>query len=166
MRYSGTDSPILSLCYNTKLPMLDWTLIPDSTKEILGYACNMAKTVFAGREYVAWYTVDIPLPYGPYKFYGLPGLVVEVEDSTHLYVWELKAMRNVVLPIELYTYVGEQKCFEKDAVKTIERIEKQPIRFLEQMGSHMYIQGTDGRPRPSTSIQNIPVQEYEPLEKY
>ena len=155
-----------TLCYNTKLPMLDWTLIPDSTKEILGYACNMAKTVFAGREYVAWYTVDIPLPYGPYKFYGLPGLVVEVEDSTHLYVWELKAMRNVVLPIELYTYEGEQKCFEKDAVKTIERIEKQPIRFLEQMGRHMYIQGTDGRPRPSTSIQNIPVQEYEPLEKY
>lgn len=78
---------------------------------------------------MAWYTVDIPLPYGPYKFYGLPGLVVEVEDSTHLYVWELKAMRNVVLPIELYTYEGEQKCFEKDAVKTIERIEKQPIRF-------------------------------------
>ena len=73
-----------TLCYNTKLPMLDWTLIPDSTKEILGYACNMAKTVFAGREYVAWYTVDIPLPYGPYKFYGLPGLVVEVEDSTTL----------------------------------------------------------------------------------
>ena len=30
----------------------------------------------------------------------------------------------------------------------------------------MYMQGTDGRARPSTSIQNIPDQEYEPLEKY
>ena len=155
-----------TLCYIMTLPLLDWTLIPDSTKEILGYACNMAKTNFAGRDYAAWYTVDIPLPYGPYKFYGLPGLVIKVEDLTHLYSWELKGIRNVVRPIDLYTYEGEQKCFEKDAVKTIERIEKQPIRFLEQMGRHMYIKGTDGRSRPSTSIQNIPDQEYEPLEKY
>lgn len=155
-----------TLCYNMKLPLLDWTLIPDSTKEILGYACNMAKTNFAGREYVAWYTVDVPLPYGPYKFYGLPGLVIKVEDSTHLYSWELKGIRNVVRPIDLYTYEGEQKCSEQDAFKTIDRIEKNPIRFLEQMGRHMYIQGADGRARPSTSIQNIPDQEYEPLEKY
>ena len=155
-----------AICYTAQLPKLNWTFVSDSTNVVLDYTCNLARTHFAGRDYNVWYAVDVPLPYGPYKFYGLPGLVVEVEDSTHLYVWELKAMRNVVLPIELYTYEGEQKCFEKDAVKTIERIEKQPIRFLEQMGRHIYIQGTDGRPRPSTSIQNIPVQEYEPLEKY
>jgi len=155
-----------TLCYSMKLPLLDWTLIPDSTKEILGYACNMAKTNFAGRNYAAWYTVDIPLPYGPYKFYGLPGLVIKVEDLTHLYSWELKGIRNVERPIDLYTYEGEQKCSEQEAFKTIERIEKNPIRFLEQMGRHMYIQGADGRARPSTSITNIPDQKYEPLEKY
>ncbi len=155
-----------TLCYTAKLPFLDWTLVPDSTKEILGYACNMAKTQFAGREYVAWYAVDIPLPYGPYKFYGLPGLVLQIEDVTKLYIWELKGIRNAVHPINLYTYEAEQRSTEQDALKTIDRIEKRPIRFLEQMGRHMYVKGSDGRLRPSTSIQNIPDQEYEPLEKY
>lgn len=154
-----------TLCYTAKLLSLNWTLVPDSTKEILGYACNMAKTQFAGREYVAWYTVDIPLPYGPYKFYGLPGLVVEIEDLTKLYIWELKGMQNVVRPITQYIYEAEQPCTERQAVETIERIEKRPIRLLEQMGRHMYIKGSDGRLRPSTSIQNIPDQEYESLEK-
>lgn len=43
---------------------------------------------------------------------------------------------------------------------------KKSNSFLEQMGRHTYIKGTDGRFRPSTSIPNIPDQEYEPLEKY
>ena len=155
-----------TICYTTKLPLLDWALVPDSTKEILGYNCNMAKAYFAGREYVVWYTIDIPLPYGPYKFYGLPGLVMKVEEVTHLYSWELKGIQNVVRPINMYTNEAEQKCSVQEALKIISRIEKEPIRFLEQMGRHMYIKGTDGSFRPSTSIQNIPAQEYEPLEKY
>ncbi len=155
-----------TICYTAKLPLLKWTLVPDSTREILGYACNKATTSFAGREYVAWYTVDIPLPYGPYKFYGLPGLVMEVEDLTKLYIWELKGIQNLERPIKVYTYEAEQKCSEQDALKTIDRAEKSPVRFLEQMGRRMYIKGADGRLRPSTSISDIPDQEYEPLEKY
>ncbi len=155
-----------TICYTTKLPLLDWAFVPDSTREILGYACNMAKTCFAGREYVAWYSVDIPLPYGPYKFYGLPGLVIEVEDLSKLYVWELKGVQNLERPINMYTYEAEQKCSKQEALKTIDRAEKNPIRFLELMGRRICIKGADGRVRPSTSIQNIPDQDYEPLEKY
>ncbi len=70
--------------------------------------------------------------------------------------------------LDLHTNIPmkEKKRTEKEAVQTIERVEKRPIRFLEQMGRHMIIKGTDGRGRPSTSIANIPDQEYEPLEKY
>ncbi len=91
---------------------------------------------------------------------------MEVEDLTKLYIWELKGIQNLERPIKVYTYEAEQKCSEQDALKTIDRAEKSPVRFLEQMGRRMYIKGADGRLRPSTSISDIPDQEYEPLEKY
>lgn len=155
-----------TICYTAQLPKLNWTFVSDSTNVVLDYTCNLARTHFAGRDYNVWYAVDVPLPYGPYKFYGLPGLIMKVEESTGLYIWEITSMQNVVQPIYEYTYEAEQKSSEIEAIKAITRLRKNPIRFLEQMGRHMYIKGTDGRSRPSTSIQNIPDQEYEPLEKY
>ncbi len=152
--------------YTTLLPKLNWTFVTDSTKEIFGYTCNLALTHYSGRDYYVWYAVDVPLPYGPYKFYGLPGLAMKVEESTGLYIWEIIGMQNIAQPINVYTYEAEQKCSETEAKKTIIRLRENPIRFLEQMGRHTYIKGKDGRFRPSTSIGNIPNQEYAPLEMY
>lgn len=155
-----------AICYTAQLPKLNWAFVSDSTNVVLDYTCNLARTHFAGRDYNVWYAVDVPLPYGPYKFYGLPGLIMKVEESTGLYIWEITSMQNVVQPIYEYTYEAEQKSSEIEAIKAITRLRKNPIRFLEQLGRHTYIKGTDGRFRPSTSIPNIPDQEYEPLEKY
>lgn len=43
----------------------DWQLIPDSTTTIIGYHCQLAKTNFKGRTWLAWYAEDIPVPEGP-----------------------------------------------------------------------------------------------------
>lgn len=59
----------------------EWKLI-DSTKTIMGLACNKATTEFRGRKYEAWYTHEIPVNYGPRNFHGLPGLILEIEEST------------------------------------------------------------------------------------
>ena len=51
--------------YTEPIPQLQWTMARgDST--ILGYLCHKATTRFRGRDYVAWYTEEIPFPYGPY----------------------------------------------------------------------------------------------------
>lgn len=50
----------------------DWRLTNES-KIIMNLSCHKAITEFRGRKYVAWYTPDIPVGYGPRNFYGLPG---------------------------------------------------------------------------------------------
>lgn len=56
--------------------------IADSTKNILGYDCVMATAHYHGRDWTAWFTPDIPLPEGPWKLTGLPGLILEASEST------------------------------------------------------------------------------------
>ncbi|WP_312991873.1 GLPGLI family protein [Chryseobacterium flavum] len=59
----------------------DWNILPDKQK-IGEYNAQKATTSFGGREWTAWFTTEIPFQDGPYKFYGLPGLIVKIEDAT------------------------------------------------------------------------------------
>lgn len=59
---------------------IKWNL-KNGTKEILGYKCRNATTSFRGREYEVWYTTDLPGNYFPWKFSGLPGLILSYSDK-------------------------------------------------------------------------------------
>ncbi|MCJ7932207.1 MAG: GLPGLI family protein [Chryseobacterium sp.] len=59
----------------------EWKIQPDKQK-IGDYNTQKATTSFGGREWTAWFAADIPFQDGPYKFYGLPGLIVKIEDAT------------------------------------------------------------------------------------
>jgi len=58
---------------------LSWDL-KDDYKTISGYNSQKATVDFRGRTYEAWFTTEIPFPYGPWKLGGLPGLILEVYD--------------------------------------------------------------------------------------
>lgn len=70
--------------YTEPFSEMTWT-IGDGTKNILGYDCIEATTDYHGRKWTAWFTPDIPLSDGPWKFRGLPGLILEVGDATGRY---------------------------------------------------------------------------------
>lgn len=65
-----------------KTPVINWEII-NEVRMIKGYACKKATTHFRGRDYVAWFTSDIPIVAAPWKFVGLPGLVLDIEDTRH-----------------------------------------------------------------------------------
>ncbi len=67
---------------------LDW-ILKDETKEINGYLCKKATVHLRGRDWEVWYTPEIPMYYGPWKFYGLPGLIVAAYESTGEYWFQL-----------------------------------------------------------------------------
>ena len=49
---------------------------------VCGHYCHKATAHFRGREWTAYYAPDIPVGRGPWKFGGLPGLILRIEDST------------------------------------------------------------------------------------
>lgn len=65
--------------YNEK-PEFKWNITKE-TKEILGYKVYLATTTYAGRDYEAYFTPEVPIQDGPYKFFGLPGLILEIFDK-------------------------------------------------------------------------------------
>lgn len=75
-----SDEPVY---YTEPFSELVWT-VGDSIKSILGYECVMAETDFHGRHWTAWFTPEIPVQDGPWKFRGLPGLILEAYSGNGL----------------------------------------------------------------------------------
>lgn len=74
--------------YQEAIPDYKWN-ITDSIKQINGYMCISAKCSIYGRDWTVWFCPELPWSDGPWKFSGLPGLVVAAYDSNCYYKFEL-----------------------------------------------------------------------------
>lgn len=94
--------------YNTTEPFsINWKLSNSETLKIGNYNCKSAAAEFRGRRYVAWYTEQIPLSVGPWKFNGLPGLILKVEDESgevkfYAEEVEIPSAVKMVVPSSIY----------------------------------------------------------------
>lgn len=64
--------------YDEPLDEMKWEL-GDSAVTVLGYECIPATTDYHGRRWTAWFAPEIPVPFGPWKLHGLPGLILKAE---------------------------------------------------------------------------------------
>lgn len=67
--------------YTEPLSEMRWTIVGDSTANVLGYECVMAESDYHGRHWKAWFAPEIPMPFGPWKLHGLPGLILKAEAN-------------------------------------------------------------------------------------
>lgn len=65
---------------------MKWELLND-TARVLNELCLTAKTTFRGREYIAYYAPKYPISNGPWKFGGLPGLILLVKSTDNYVEW-------------------------------------------------------------------------------
>ncbi|MFT4204366.1 MAG: GLPGLI family protein [Chitinophagaceae bacterium] len=73
---------------------IDWD-IQDSTKQIGNYTCQKAVGTSRGRQYIVWFTTDLPYSFGPRRLNGLPGLILEAYDVTDRIVYHFKQYNTV-----------------------------------------------------------------------
>ncbi len=71
----------------------------DKDTIIMGYKCKQATCYLGGRNYFLWYTPEIPISDGPYKFSGLPGLVLKVFDTKkeHFFFFQNFEKRKIAI---------------------------------------------------------------------
>lgn len=132
--------------YSEPLPMFKWDIILGKSDIILGYTCNVAETIFRGRKYRVYFSPEIPLPYGPWKFSGLPGLILKVEELSGLFEWEAMGISKSKGDIYRYdknaipkgvitiTDMDSRKISRKQIQALQKKIWDDPISLLQQHG--------------------------------
>lgn len=94
--------------YQEPMPT-DWAM-DDGTTKVMGYKCRKARLTYGGREWVAWYAPDLPFSCGPWKFHGLPGLILKAEDTTGTHRFEAYSLlKGKGLAIEEVSDAGDKK---------------------------------------------------------
>lgn len=84
---------------------IPWKILAE-TKSIGDYTVQKATASFRGRDYTAWFTTQIPLPFGPWKLSGLPGIILEAYDTHKEIYWYFKNIEypskkhNLLKPIK------------------------------------------------------------------
>ena len=118
----------------------NWKILSD--KEKIGtYNTQKATTDFGDRKWTAWFTTDLPFQDGPYKFSGLPGLIVKIQDEKGDYSWELKGNKKVdnfeeLSYMEKISPGGNSKRVEVSREKfetTIAEFKKDPFATIRPM---------------------------------
>ena len=117
-------------------PIMTWKL-ENETKTISNYLCNKASVKFRGRNYIAWYTSDLPLNIGPWKFNSLPGAILQVYDDSQTYSWTAnKIIRNKQdkeLTIEKsLKKITLQQFVEQDENLKKERSNRMMLKYVER----------------------------------
>jgi GLPGLI family protein len=117
-----------SLCH------FDWTLTND-TLTILNQKCLSASTTFRGRNYVAYYSPTLPYNEGPWKFCGLPGVILRLSSTDNfLKIAATKIATNTNDIIDEKQYLNN-KFIDWETYKTtfIDTSKKTYKRVLSQM---------------------------------
>lgn len=74
--------------YEEEMNAFDWEIL-DDTLTVGDYLCQKAVCQYGGRTWEAWFTDELPFEDGPYKFHGLPGLILKVADTRNHYRFDL-----------------------------------------------------------------------------
>lgn len=76
-----------------KVAQPNWKIEENQTKTIAGYKCIKATGVFRGSSITAYFSKELPYSAGPFKFYGLPGLILDIRvDNMDHEIWKAETV--------------------------------------------------------------------------
>ena len=110
---------------------LNWK-IESETRKIGEYKVQKAETDFGGRKWTAWFTTDLPYQDGPYKFGGLPGLIVKIEDDKGDYSFDLMKNYKIAEFPTLNQFGNPVKVKRTDYLKQQQKFRTDPMSFMNQ----------------------------------
>lgn len=119
-------TPTSKFFVKEEIPTFEWKINNKETKKIGKFDCISATTTFRGRTYTAWFVKAIPVPYGPWKLGGLPGLILEAYDTNKNVYWYFKSIEYPAPNVQVETKILNNKLEEqKEFINLKEYAQKQ-----------------------------------------
>jgi GLPGLI family protein len=144
--------------YEDSLYAQKW-LIQSDTARILGYLCQKALCSFRGRNYTAWFTESIAVSQGPWKFMGLPGLIIKVYDNEQTFTFTLRGIEQIKEPIFFFKSLSPSGKFIKTKRENFLNLNN---KFLNNQGTYIKAEtGLDifsNTPEPNSKINLLELQ--------
>ncbi len=110
----------------------NWEILSD-TATIKGLKCQKASCDYKGRSYVAWFSNQIISNNGPWKFGGLPGLIIKISDSKNEIIFEFDGYATLKdLSISLPEKSAQSSA--KEYKKVRDAYLNDPMSFLQNAG--------------------------------
>lgn len=136
-----------------KRQKINWKL-ENETKKIGSYTCNKAVCQFRGRTYIAWYTNEIPVSFGPWKLQGLPGLILEAytpNGEVYLYAKKVEyPTKNPISVTKIKKYNNNVKWY------TYQEYLQLTEELIRKTYNKMILMGVN----PDEIIKTTPVDEF------
>lgn len=114
--------------YEEDKNIFQWQIESD-TREILSYTCKKAVTGFRGRLYEVWFAPELPYNDGPWKFSGLPGLILAVRDSDNNFVFQAVRIEKTKLPVE-FPQDDYKKVSRREVSGVLKQYHEDPTEYL------------------------------------
>jgi GLPGLI family protein len=121
------------------IPLQNWDIQSD-TMTVLGYKCQKATTAFWGRNYNAWFTLDIPLHDGPWLFSGLPGLILRIQDTEGIFQFTAVGLEQLMTPMTLA--VDESVSYKTVTLKkylALKKNRRKSVQYYSYENNVLYI---------------------------
>lgn len=129
--------------YDENFPDFKWQ-ITGEVKEIGKFKCTRATGSFRGRTYHAWFTTETPFTGAPWKLHGLPGLVLEAQDTRGHVFFQFNGIEQVQGGNLLDIPSGQAvKVTRKEFLQIKEASQNDPAGFINasagEMGSNVKV---------------------------
>lgn len=120
------------------IPNFDWK-IEEESKTILGYNCQKAMVHFRGRDFIVYFAPTIPVSDGPWKFFGLPGLILEVKMNSPEIGIDIVAEKIILNPKEakpnlVNPYLNKEIITYNDFLKIYQQKYEESLHLVNQYG--------------------------------
>ncbi|PKP48764.1 MAG: hypothetical protein CVT94_07320 [Bacteroidetes bacterium HGW-Bacteroidetes-11] len=123
--------------YNEEPINFNWSITKES-KDIFGYSCQKATCTFRGRKWEAWFTREIPISEGPWKFSGLPGLILKISDQDKHFDMEVISFTVSNKPILKWEWEFENTS-RKEVLSFEKYIHENPYNFSKSKGVQFFL---------------------------
>lgn len=142
--------------------LLDWKINNVDKKNINGYNCKKATVNKFGRNWIAWYTEEIPISDGPYKFHGLPGLILEIYDENKHYIFELLNIKKLKDDYNYVPFEGSNSKYVKITSNELndfqQKIKENPSLIFENMGLNIPTENYNKKQIEKNKKKNNPIE--------